>query len=211
MEVRLIVKGAITQDQFGAILKMLKSWNIDVEVEIVERPAASASNLSFSIGLWSNYDINDQSLQAKAWGTHKRIKEKVISSSFKTVEIILYVSNQEASCNFYKNLFRKEPDLNVDGMTEFVLSPACKLGLMPNAGIAKILGDNMPRPDEGNGIPRCELYLYVDDIQREFDNAIKCGAKLISPIEERNWGDRACYFSDPDGHIIAFAAPVMKS
>ena len=39
-------------------------------------------------------------------------------------------------------------------------------------------------PELGNGIPRCELYLYVDNIQFEFDNAIKSGAKLISPIIE---------------------------
>jgi len=76
---------------------------------------------------------------------------------------------------------------------------------MPNKGIAKILSTAMPHPDNGNGIPRCELYLYVENIQFEFDNAIKIGAKLISPIANRDWGDRVCYFSDPDGHIIAFA------
>lgn len=76
---------------------------------------------------------------------------------------------------------------------------------MTNKGIAKILADKAPHPDSGNGIPRCELYLYVDNIQYEFDNAIESGAKLIRPITEMNWGDNACYFSDPDGHILAFA------
>ncbi len=121
------------------------------------------------------------------------------------IEIILYVKVQEASSIFYERILRRKPDLNVPGMTEFIVSENCKIGLMPNKGIAKILADKTPHPDSGNGIPRCELYLYVDDIQGEFDNAIKCGAKLISPITEMNWGDRACYFSDPDGHILAFA------
>ncbi len=123
----------------------------------------------------------------------------------KLSETILYVCDQEASCNFYKKLFRKEPDLNVPGMTEFIISDTCKLGLMPNKGIAKILGDKTPHPETGTGIPRCELYFYVDDIKLEFENAVESGAKLISPIEDRNWGDRVCYFSDPDGHVIAFA------
>ena len=126
-------------------------------------------------------------------------------NQIKLSETILYVSDQEASCSFYKNLFRKESDLNVPGMTEFIISETCKLGLMPNKGIAKILGDKTPHPETGTGIPRCELYFYVDDINLEFENAVKCGAKLISPIEDRNWGDKACYFSDPDGHVIAFA------
>lgn len=79
---------------------------------------------------------------------------------------------------------------------------------MPNNGIAKIFEGKTPHPGSGNGIPRCELYLHVDDIQLEFDNAIKSGATLISPVMDRNWGDKACYFSDPDGHIIAFAEKI---
>jgi predicted enzyme related to lactoylglutathione lyase len=129
----------------------------------------------------------------------------------KLLETILFVSDQEASCKFYQELFRKAADLNVPGMTEFNVSEFCKIGLMPNNGIAKILGNNTPHPEKGFGIPRCEMYFYVDDIQLEFENAIKCGAKLISPVTERDWGDKACYFSDPDGHIIAFAEKMAKS
>lgn len=120
------------------------------------------------------------------------------------VEIILYVSNPKRSSDFYQKIFRKSPDLDVPGMTEFIISNTCKVGLMPNSGIAKILKDKMPSPHSGNGIPRCELYLLVEDIEKEFDNACKIGAKLISPIEYRDWGDNVCYFADPDGHIIAF-------
>ena len=32
----------------------------------------AAPVLSFSTGLWENYDIDDQMLRTKAWGTHKR-------------------------------------------------------------------------------------------------------------------------------------------
>ena len=122
-----------------------------------------------------------------------------------SVETILYVTNQQASTEFYERLFRKKADLIVAGMTEFKFSDYFKLGLMPNEGIAKILADKTPHPDKGNGIPRCELYFYVDDIQLEYDNAIEVGAILISTIEDRDWGDRVCYFADLDGHIIAFA------
>jgi len=127
------------------------------------------------------------------------------------IETILYVNDQQVSSDFYTKLFRQNPDFNVPGMTEFTLTENCKLGLMPNKGIAKILSDKTPHPDEGNGIPRCELYLYIENIQLEFDNAIKCGAKLISPIADRDWGDRVCYFADIDGHIIAFAEKMQKT
>ena len=127
----------------------------------------------------------------------------------KLAQTILFVDNQERSSLFYEKIFRQASDLNVPGMTEFNLSDHCKLGLMPNNGIARILANQIPHPQDGNGIPRCELYLYVEDIQLEFENAINFGARLISPIFERNWGDRACYFADPDGHVIAFAERII--
>lgn len=124
------------------------------------------------------------------------------------IETILYVENQEKSSAFYQKIFRRDADLHVPGMTEFNLADNFKLGLMPNKGIAKILENKMPHPDKGNGIPRCELYLYVESIEVEFDNAINSGAILISSISDRDWGDRVCYFSDLDGHIIAFAQKI---
>lgn len=124
------------------------------------------------------------------------------------LETILYVNDQETSCRFYEQLFHQPANLHVPGMTEFNLSAHSKLGLMPNHGIAKILGNQTPHPDSGQGIPRCELYFYVTNIQQEFDHAVKIGAQLISPVMDRDWGDKVCYFSDPDGHIIAFAEKI---
>ncbi len=125
-------------------------------------------------------------------------------------EIILYVSDQEKSKEFYEHIFRAKADLHVPGMTEFMISGNCKLGLMPEAGIAKLLTGKTPHPATGNGIPRCELYLYVDDIAYEFENALENDAKLIQPVTNMDWGDCVCYFSDPDGHIIAFAQKIMQ-
>lgn len=127
------------------------------------------------------------------------------SMKINTVEIILYVSNQELSRNFYEALLHQAPSLHVPGMTEFTISENLKLGLMPNAGIAKILGDRTPHPETGTGIPRCELYLHVEELQKEFKNAIRAGAKVVSEIAERNWGDRVGYLADLDGHVVALA------
>lgn len=123
-----------------------------------------------------------------------------------TVEFILYVSNQEKSTAFYQTILGIKPSLNVPGMTEFQLNTYCKLGLMPNEGIAKIITPNLPHPTTGNGIPRCELYLSETDLENKLSICKKAGAKLISSIEPRNWGDTVFYISDFDGHVIAFAS-----
>ncbi len=126
-------------------------------------------------------------------------------TSIKAVEFILFVKNQEESKCFYEKLFRIAPVLHVPGMTEFILSDHCKLGLMPSDGIAKILSTSTPHPNIANGIPRCELYLNVEDASYEFQHAVDIGATIISPAEWRDWNEKVGYLADLDGHIIAFA------
>lgn len=120
------------------------------------------------------------------------------------VIFILYVKNQQESCDFYRSLLLKEPLLNVPGMTEFELSDTSILGLMPESGIVKILENAVPHPSKGNGIPRCELYLTVDNPAEYFKRAVKLSAVPVSEMKLRDWGDEAAYCADPDGHIIAF-------
>ena len=129
---------------------------------------------------------------------------------FKKIHTILYVDSHELSSGFYEKVFRIPPKLNVPGMTEFELFADFTLGLMPNSGISKILQGQTADPATGTGIPRCELYLYVDDVEAEYENAVAMGANIISPLLIRNWGDLAFYLADPDGHIIVFAAKIKK-
>lgn len=49
------------------------------------------------------------------------------------------------------------------------------------------------------------MVFLVVSFTMEFENALNSGAKLISPIEDLDWGNRVCYFADPNGHVIAFA------
>lgn len=125
-------------------------------------------------------------------------------------EIILYVADQQQSRDFYSAILKKTPALDVPGMTEFVLMDGLKLGLMPENGIAKILADKTPHPKNGNGIPRCELYLLVENPEAAFALALHAGATEISPVQDRDWGDRVGYVADKDGHVLAFAGRQEK-
>ena len=93
-------------------------------------------------------------------------------------------------------------------MSEFELSSDLKLGLMPENGIARILMDRMPHPATGRGIPRCELYLLVDNHAELHERSIALGAVEVSKIQDRDWGHSVGYVADPDGHIIAFAKEI---
>jgi len=118
---------------------------------------------------------------------------------------ILYVADQGRSRDFYRAVLGREPELDVPGMTEFKLTESSSLGLMPEKGIHMILGDTMPHPQEGSGIPRAELYLFVPDPAAALITLVDVGGKSISTAQLRNWGDTVAYGADPDGHVIAFA------
>jgi len=53
----------------------------------------------------------------------------------KQVEFILYVSDQSKSRDFYKKVLKIEPSLDIDGMTEFLLTENCMAVIPAKAGI----------------------------------------------------------------------------
>ena len=123
------------------------------------------------------------------------------------VHFILYVSDQERSAAFYSDVLGEVPSLNVPGMTEFRLKDSAVLGLMPEAGIVHLLGPAILNPALARGVPRSEIYLVVENPAAFYARAIAAGAHELSRLAPRDWGHRAAYCLDPDGHVLAFATP----
>ena len=122
--------------------------------------------------------------------------------------LIFYVSNQKLSSTFYTRVLDLQPQLDVSGMTEFRLGEGAILGLMPAAGIKRLLGDRLPDPNNAAGVPRAELYLLTDDPGAYHRRALDNGAKELSALSPRDWGHEAAYSLDPDGHVLAFAREI---
>lgn len=115
---------------------------------------------------------------------------------------ILYVRDQAASAAFYRRVLATEPRLDVPGMTEFALVEGAALGLMPEGGIEGLLGGAVNVRGDAS---RAELYLRVDDPGACHARALAAGARELSPLGPRGWGDDVAYSADPDGHVLAFA------
>jgi catechol 2,3-dioxygenase-like lactoylglutathione lyase family enzyme len=124
--------------------------------------------------------------------------------SFSRVHIILYVRDQDTSTAFFRSVLALDPTLNVPGMTEFELSQGLVLGLMPEAGARRLLGEAHD-PALGRGGPRAELYLLVEDPATYHGRSIAAGGREVSPVSARDWGHLAGYSLDLDGHVLAFA------
>lgn len=123
----------------------------------------------------------------------------------KKTHAILYVGDQQASTAFFRAVLAQEPTLVAPGMTEFTIGPGIVIGLMPRAGIARLLGLAVEAVTVGQY--RGELYLVVDRPEEFHARALASGARELSPLARRDWGDDAAYSLDADGYVLAFARP----
>jgi hypothetical protein len=78
---QIVMKNTIDRKKLNTLLFLLKSWDIAAEVnthhDIKKISAYSTSQkpLSLSLGMWADYDINDKTLRAKAWGINKTLPQ----------------------------------------------------------------------------------------------------------------------------------------
>jgi len=72
-----------------------------------------------------------------------------------------------------------------------------------------MLGEEQPAhgcrgPQSLGGTP-VSLYLFVEDVDRAFNQAIAAGATVQMPVADMFWGDRCGNFVDPFGHKWSLA------
>jgi len=123
--------------------------------------------------------------------------------SVREAYFLFYVKDQAASAAYYEKVLALEPILDVPGITEFRLRDGAVFAVMPTTGAAKLLGAHVF--SSTSHVPRAELYLVVDDAEACHARALRHGGVELSPMQHRDWGHRAAYSVDPDGHVLAFA------
>lgn len=121
------------------------------------------------------------------------------------LSLIFYVSDQARARDFYGAVLACEPSLDVPGMTEFSVDGAT-LGLMPEAGIVRLLGGAIASPSSSK-VPRAEAYLVVEDPEAHHERSLAAGARELSPLAPRDWGHDVSYVADLDDRVLAFARP----
>ncbi|MEE9425641.1 MAG: VOC family protein [Methylococcales bacterium] len=125
---------------------------------------------------------------------------KPIPESFHSVTPYLSIKGATEALEFYKRAFNAKemfrlPAPNGDighadiliGNSHIMLSDQCEESPIPS-------------PQALGGSP-VGLYVYVDDVDMLFEQAINAGATEIKPVEDQFYGDRTGTLEDPFGHI----------
>jgi catechol 2,3-dioxygenase-like lactoylglutathione lyase family enzyme len=122
--------------------------------------------------------------------------------------VVFAVEDVERAEEFYGNAFGWKRSLAwPETYTELDLPGDDWLGLYRRDGFAEEAGAHPVKVEPGKHTGT-ELYVHVDDMDAAIGRLRAAGARPLSQLAPREWGDEAAYFADPDGNVVAVARRV---
>lgn len=129
------------------------------------------------------------------------------SASARLALVILAVGDLPRAVAFYRGAFGWPQPVAAPTYAEFQLPAGMRLGLYARAGFGANTGQEPVAVPPG-ALAGAELYLYPDDVSAAVARLTALGARALSPLRPRDWGDEAAYFADPDGNVVVVARPL---
>ena len=127
------------------------------------------------------------------------------SATVRQILTIIAVDNLESSGRFYDEVFGWERRIDAPVYIEYQLPGGQGLGVYQRANFANNTGQiPIPTPP-APGTTSTELYFHVDAPEISIDRLKRVGARELSPLQMRDWGDEAAYYADPDNNVIVIA------
>ena len=134
-------------------------------------------------------------------------KVSPIPAGYHTATPYLIVNDGSRAIEFYKKAFNAKETVRMDG-------PAGKIGHAElKIGDSMImLSDEMPggsgKSPKSLGGSSASVFLYVEDVDSTYKQAVAAGAKSEMQPQNQFWGDRFGKLEDPFGHLWAIATHV---
>ncbi len=129
---------------------------------------------------------------------------KAIPEGYHSISPALTCKDAARAIDFYKKAFNAQEVMRMPAPDGKISHAELKIG-----DSIIFLNDEMgPMTGTTTGTPRLSLFLYVEDADTTFNNAVKAGAKVDMPLENQFWGDRYGKLTDPFGHQWGVATHV---
>ena len=124
------------------------------------------------------------------------------------MQVVFAVRDLPRSLEFYERAFGWPRNEWIDYASYVELLPPSggSLGLFERDGFARIAGAEPTSVPDGYVAPSY-LYVRVDDVEATVARIEAAGGRRLSPLAERSWNERAAWFADPDGNVVAVAEP----
>jgi PhnB protein len=130
-----------------------------------------------------------------------------IPEGYNTVSPYLAVDDAAAAIEFYKRAFGAEETMRMDWGNGRIGHAELKIG-----DSHVMLSDPFPQssttsPKELGGTTG-SIFMYVEDVDAVFKQAVDAGATATMEPENMFWGDRFGSITDPFGHVWSIATHV---
>ena len=129
-----------------------------------------------------------------------KINVNPIPERYGSVTPYLILRDAARAITFYKNVFGAIEEMRMDAPDGKIGHAELRIG-----GSIVMLADECPEmdarcPETVGGSPVI-IHVYVEDVDAVVARAIKEGAKLNQPVEDKFYGDRSGSVTDPFGHL----------
>jgi predicted enzyme related to lactoylglutathione lyase len=125
------------------------------------------------------------------------------------VMTILAVTDLAHAARFYAEVFAWPKKIDTPRLVSFQIPGGVELALYDREGFALTTG-RAPQPLMVGAITGTEIYLHHPDPEEVIERLERHGARRLSPLSARPWGDEAAYYADPDGNVIGVGRPLPK-
>jgi len=135
-------------------------------------------------------------------------KVNPIPEGFHTATPYLIIKDAASAIEFYKKAFGAIELERITDAEGKVRHGEIKIGDSPF-----MITDESPEypewlsPQSRGGTP-VHIYLYVEDVDAVFSQAIAAGSKQLLPVQNQFYGDRSGGVTDPFGHIWYIATHI---
>ena len=129
---------------------------------------------------------------------------KPIPQGYHSVTPYLTLNDAARALDFYKRAFAAKEVMRMDGPDGKIGHAEIKIG-----DSIIMLGDEMPgagnRSPQSLGGTTGGIFLYVENADAVFNQAVSAGAQVEAPLADMFWGDRYGRLKDPFGHSWSVA------
>jgi PhnB protein len=129
---------------------------------------------------------------------------KAIPDGYHSISPSLTCKDAARAIEYYKKAFNAEEIMRMPSPDGKISHAELRIG-----DSVIFLNDVMgPMTGTSSGTPQMSLFLYVEDADTTFNNAVKAGGKVDMALENQFWGDRYGKLTDPFGHQWGIATHV---
>ena len=132
---------------------------------------------------------------------------KPIPDGYPRVTPYLYIDGARPAIDFYVSVLEAEVRMTMPGPDGKVGHAELTIGdsVLMLADEFPDMGIRGPRSLGGSPVT---IHVYVEDVDDTFERAVKAGAVILRPVEDKFYGDRGGEFEDPYGHRWSIATHV---